>query len=71
MRPVTVYYNLMGLYAPKGSYLSVSQGIVGPNGKPPAGLDDYVFNGHRSRPYARRPSRTPHPAWRRTATGST
>ncbi len=46
MTPVTVYYNLMGLYAPKGSYLSVSQGIVGPNGKPPVGgLGSYVFNG--------------------------
>jgi hypothetical protein len=42
---VTVYYKLMGLYAPKGSYLNVSQGIVGPNGKPPVGLGSYVFNG--------------------------
>jgi len=40
-----MYYKLMGLYAPKGSYLNVSQGIVGPNGKPPAGLGSYVFNG--------------------------
>jgi hypothetical protein len=45
MTPVTVYYNLLGQYAPKGSYLTVSQGIVGPNGKPPAGLSGYVFNG--------------------------
>jgi ABC-type transport system involved in multi-copper enzyme maturation permease subunit len=45
MTPVTAYYNLLGSYAPKGSYLSVSQGVVGPNGKPPAGLGSYVFNG--------------------------
>jgi hypothetical protein len=45
MTPVTVHYGLMGQYAPKGSYLSVSQGIVGPNGKPPAGFGGFVFNG--------------------------
>jgi len=46
MTPVTGYYKLTRLYAPKGSYLSVSQGIVGPDGKPPvAGLGGYVFNG--------------------------
>jgi hypothetical protein len=45
MTPVTVYYKLTGSYAPKGSYLSVSQGIVGPNGAPPAGLSSYGFNG--------------------------
>jgi hypothetical protein len=45
MTPVTVYYKLTGFFAPKGSYLSVSQGIVGPNGKPAAGLSGYVFNG--------------------------
>jgi hypothetical protein len=45
MPPVTIYYKLMGLYAPKGSYLGVSQGIVGPDGKPPVGLGSYVFNG--------------------------
>jgi len=45
MTPVTVYYKLMGLPTPKGSFLSVSQGIVGPNGKPPAGPGSYVFNG--------------------------
>jgi hypothetical protein len=45
MTPITVYYGLLGSYAPKGSYLSVSQGIVGPNGKPPVGLGGYVFNG--------------------------
>ena len=45
MTPVTVYYKLTGLYAPQGSYLSVSQGIVGPNGKPSVGLGGYVFNG--------------------------
>jgi hypothetical protein len=41
----TVYYKLTALNAPNGSYLSVSQGIVGPNGKPPVGLGGYVFNG--------------------------
>jgi hypothetical protein len=45
MPPVTAYYKLMGLYPPKGSYLGVSQGIVGPNGKPAVGLGSYVFNG--------------------------
>ena len=33
--PVTGYYSLMGLYAPKGAYLSVSQGIVGPGRQAP------------------------------------
>jgi ABC-type transport system involved in multi-copper enzyme maturation permease subunit len=46
MAPVTVYYNLMRNFAPKGAYLGVSQGIVGPNGLPPAtGPSNYVFNG--------------------------
>jgi hypothetical protein len=45
MTPVTVSYNLLGQYAPKGAYLGVSQGIVGPNGKPPVGSMSYVFNG--------------------------
>jgi len=45
MTPVTVYYKLTGSWAPKGSYLSVSQGIVGPDGRPPTGLSSYVFNG--------------------------
>ena len=45
MTPVTVYYRLTGSYQPRGSYLSVSQGIVGPNGQPPAGSSGYIFNG--------------------------
>jgi hypothetical protein len=45
MTPVTVRYGLLGSYAPKGAYLNVSQGIVGPNGQPPAGPSSYVFNG--------------------------
>jgi hypothetical protein len=45
MTPITVYYGLLRSYAPKGSYLSVSQGIVGPNGQPPAGSSSYIFNG--------------------------
>ncbi len=45
MTPVTVYYGLLGSYVPKGAYLNVSQGIVGPNGQPPVGLSSYVFNG--------------------------
>jgi hypothetical protein len=45
MSPVAVYYKLTGFYAPNGSYLSVSQSIVGPNGKPPVGPGGYVFNG--------------------------
>jgi hypothetical protein len=46
MTPVTVYYNLMRNFAPKGTYLGVSQGIVGPNGLPPAtGPSNYVFDG--------------------------
>ena len=36
MTPVTVYYKLTAPFTPTGSYLAVSQGIVGPNGKPPA-----------------------------------
>jgi hypothetical protein len=45
MTPATEYYKLTGFNAPKGSYLGVSQGIVGANGKPPVGLSNYVFNG--------------------------
>ena len=45
MTPVTAYYKLLGSWAPKGAYLSVSQGIVGPGGQPPAGPSSYVFNG--------------------------
>ena len=46
MTPVTVYYKLTAPFVPAGSYLSVSQGIVGPNGQPPVGTgNNYVFNG--------------------------
>jgi hypothetical protein len=46
MTPVTAYYKLTASPSPKGSYLTVSQGIVGPNGQPPAGTgNNYVFNG--------------------------
>ena len=34
--PVTVYYKLTAPFTPDGSYLGVSQGIVGPSGKPAA-----------------------------------
>ena len=36
MTPVTAYYKLAAPFTPAGSYLPVSQGILGPNGKPPA-----------------------------------
>jgi hypothetical protein len=45
MTPVTVYYKLTAPFKPAGSYLSVSQGIVGPNGKSPGGLTDYYVDG--------------------------
>jgi hypothetical protein len=44
--PVTAYYKLTAPFTPSGSYLGLSQGIVGANGKPPAGgLSDYYLNG--------------------------
>jgi ABC-type transport system involved in multi-copper enzyme maturation permease subunit len=46
MTPVTVYYNLAGNWSPTGSYLGVSQGIVGPNGQsPPAASSGAIYNG--------------------------
>jgi hypothetical protein len=36
MAPVTVYYKLTAPFTPAGSYLGVSQGFVGANGKPAA-----------------------------------
>jgi hypothetical protein len=45
LTPVTVYYKLTGSWAPKGSYLNVRRGIVGPNGQAPAGSSGYMFNG--------------------------
>ena len=35
MTPVTAYYKLTVPFTPAGSYLGVSQGVVGANGKPP------------------------------------
>jgi hypothetical protein len=35
MTPVTVYYKLTAPFTPPGSYLAVSQGVVGANGNPP------------------------------------
>ena len=45
LTPVTVYYKLTASPSPKGSYLTVSQGMVGPNGQPPVGTSSYGFNG--------------------------
>jgi hypothetical protein len=46
MTPVTVYYNLTAGFVPRGSYLQVSQGVVGPNGQPPtAGPGSLVWQG--------------------------
>ncbi len=46
MTPVTVYFKLTAHFVPTGSYLQLGQGIVGPNGKPPAaGLGDVGLNG--------------------------
>jgi hypothetical protein len=46
MAPVTVYYKLTAPFAPTGSYLGVSQGFVGANGKPPtAAPGSFNFNG--------------------------
>ena len=36
LTPVTMYYKLTAPFTPVGSYLTVSQGVVGANGKPPA-----------------------------------
>ncbi len=36
MTPVTAYYKLTAPFTPAGSYLTVSQGVVGANGKPSA-----------------------------------
>jgi hypothetical protein len=44
--PVTVYYKLTAPFTPAGSYLGVSQGITGANGKLSAGgLSDYYISG--------------------------
>ena len=44
MTPLTMYYKLTASPSLKGSYLPVSQGIVGPDSQPPVGAP-YVFNG--------------------------
>jgi len=43
----TVYYKLTAPFTPTGSYLEVSQGILGPNGQPPAAqtASSFGFNG--------------------------
>jgi hypothetical protein len=47
MTPVTVYYKLTAPFTPAGSYLGISQGIIGPNGQPPPspGAVGIGFNG--------------------------
>ena len=46
MTPVTAYYKLTAPFTPAGSYLGVSQGVVGANGKPlTAGPNSYGYNG--------------------------
>jgi hypothetical protein len=46
MTPVTVYYKLTAPFTPAGSYLGISQGVVGPTGRPPAaGSGNYGYNG--------------------------
>jgi hypothetical protein len=47
LTPVTVYYKLTAPFTPAGSYLAVRQGILGPNGKPPAAqtASSFGFNG--------------------------
>ena len=60
LTPVTAYYKLTASPSPKGSYLTVSQGIVGPNGQPrSAPATTTCSTASRSRPYASRPSSTP------------
>jgi hypothetical protein len=46
MTPVTVYYKLTASFVPKGSYLGISQGGIGPAGKPvPTGFYSSAVNG--------------------------
>jgi hypothetical protein len=46
LTPVTVYYKLTAPFTPAGSYLGISQGIVGANGKPPVVVPGgYGFDG--------------------------
>ncbi len=46
MTPATAYYELTTQFAPAGSYLSIGQGMIGPNGKAvPTGFYGTVANG--------------------------
>jgi hypothetical protein len=46
MTAVTVYYKLTAPFTPAGSYLAISQGWTGPNGRPPVfGPGNYGFDG--------------------------
>jgi hypothetical protein len=46
LTPVTVRYKLTAPFTPMGSYLGISQGIVGADGKPlTAGPNSYGYNG--------------------------
>jgi hypothetical protein len=45
MTPVTVYYKLTANFPASGSYLQVSQGVVGPNGQPPTAGPRYCDGG--------------------------
>jgi hypothetical protein len=46
MTPLTMYYKITAATypTPSGSYLGVSQGIIGPNGQPPTSSTGYYFN---------------------------
>jgi len=45
MTPVTVYYKLTANFPASGSFLQVSQGVVGPNGQPPTAGPGTVMAG--------------------------
>jgi hypothetical protein len=48
MTPVTAYYKLTAPFTPAGSYLGITQGIIGPDGKTPAlnaGASGYGYDG--------------------------
>jgi hypothetical protein len=50
MTPVTVYYKLTANFPVSGSYLDISHGVVGPNGKPPAAGPGMVMAGQPPQP---------------------
>jgi hypothetical protein len=63
MTPVTVYYKLTAPFTPVGSYLGISQGVIGPDGQPPPSRPGAVgigFNGVQV-PAACQPSMAGHP----------